>query len=162
MVKEETILDDFLYYTPQKGKLYNALIISYISYVAMVIITLAVDLDDFSQKDFDWLLSIILLIIPVTGIIFHLFSKKAGWIINCLYYVSVVSIIGYVYSRNIEVNLQNSNWLGPLLMILPLTATTILLSRPIRKYFNVDSKLCIIVVSVSLLLTIVFLFPLFK
>src|SRR5688572_18653949 len=123
-LKEDTaILDEFSALRPPKSKLFDALIISSLFYIGLVLLDFAVDFKTFSLKNFDWQLAIVILVLPLLGIIFHLTSKKIGWIINTLYYLFISLVASYTFLRSLlnEKNITiEMNWRGLFIFILAL------------------------------------------
>jgi hypothetical protein len=152
MKEQTTLLDEFVATKPQKGKLFNGLIVSSFFYMAFVLINLAFDTQRLSPRRLDWQLGIFILLLPLLGIILHLSSKKIGWIINSFYYSLIALIMLYTLGWNIlgDKNFHlKAAWEGLSLLALALISTVLLFSTSIRKYFNVSTLLFLIVVAIS-------------
>lgn len=151
------LLEEFLVVKAKKGKLFDALTISSLFYIAFVLIDFAVDVERLALKSFDWQLATALLALPFFGMIFHLTSKTIGWIINFLYYLSISLLLFYTFLQNIldetQASLRGTYWRACLFLLLSLSSTIFLFSNPIRKYFRIRTLLVIIMTIISVGLT---------
>jgi hypothetical protein len=157
MSDERALLDEFFIKKSHNPKLFDVFTAISILFVAFVLAEFAIDLRSLSVKQFDWLLASIFLVLPFLGLIFHILSKKIGWIINCFYYVFISSATAYGFARNLfrDGGLEDTVWSDLIPLALAVTATVILLSHAILKYFRIKIILVICVCTVSVGLVIV-------
>lgn len=122
---------------------------------------LVYDVESGHRKRIDWELAMMLLGLPVLGIIFHLASKKVGWIVNGFYYlvVSLAFMYGF-YTEFIETNtfvVARMPWRIFIFMILSSTSTVLLFSNELRRYFRVSGLLLIILCIVAVICVVLLL-----
>jgi hypothetical protein len=157
-LKEDTsILDEFSPARPQKSRLFDAFTISSLIYIAFFLSDFAVDFKTFSLKNFDWQIAIIILVLPSFGVISHLAGKQIAWIINSFYYLFITLVSFFTFLRSLfgeQAIPIEKNWRGLMLFMLAFIPTVFLFSKPIKKYFKVNSLLLIIIVGISVSLAI--------
>ena len=160
MTEETAILEEFTERKPRKGKLFDALIASSVSYIAFIIVFffLAMKTREFSLRTSRWQLLFLILILPLSGTVFLIIGKKIGWIVNCFYFSLTTLALFYSLIRILveEKNISlEKEWRGYLILGLALSSTVLLLSKPIRKYFRVSTMLLITVTAISAILVTV-------
>jgi len=101
MPEESVLLDDFIAVKTQKGRIFDSLSATLVLFIAIVIIDFSIDLKSFSFKHFKWQIILIFLSLPILGLLFHLLSKKIGWIINCFYYLFVSTATCFDFARKL-------------------------------------------------------------
>jgi hypothetical protein len=151
-IQETSILDEFSVASPQKSRIYHALTIAWALYIALLLADFIFDWKSGSTKRIDWQVILVVLILPSLGFVFHLVRKKAGWIINCFYYLLIGLLSFTAFLRGlIKGNVQlEVHWQGVLILTCSLASTVLLLSGPIRRYFNVGVVLAIFVPAVAI------------
>lgn len=162
MTEEISLLDEFNVDKPKKGKYFDLLIASSVSYIIFIIVDFAFDTKRLSIKSIDWELAIGILFLPVLGLVFHVTSKKIGWIINFFYYLLFCCLAASVLLKNLfEGNLTamgKLSWRGYLLFLLTLASAAILFSKSLRKYFRISTLLLLIISVISIGLAVLMYF----
>jgi hypothetical protein len=155
MTEETALLEEFIESKPKKGKLFDALISSSVAYIISIVIFFALQMKTtrFSFKTLDWQLLLVILVLPFFGCIFLINSKRIGWIINSLYFLFISSIGVYSFLRSLasaEGISMTIAWRPIVLIGLALTSTTLLFSKPMRKYYRVTTALALTVFGISI------------
>jgi hypothetical protein len=163
-MQEFSILDEFSASSPQKGWVYHLLTIISALYIGLLLLDFTFDLKSGSAKRIDWQVILVVLVLPSLGFAFHLARKKAGWIINCFYYllIGLLSFAGFLrgfFRDNAQFEI---NWRGVLILACSLLSTVFLLSGPVRRYFNVGVVLTIFVPAVATALAAVMAISIFS
>jgi hypothetical protein len=157
----ENILEGFLEMKDERGRLYKVFSVSSLIFIFCMAVDLVYDVQGGRSKRIDWEIATPLLGLPVLGMIFHLASKKVGWIINVFYYlvVSLAFCYGF-YTEYIETNsllAARMPWRFFIFMILSIMSTVLLFSNELRRYFKVSGLLLIILCIVSVTCTVLLL-----
>jgi hypothetical protein len=156
MPEESALLDEFIAVKTQKGRIFNSLSATLVLFIAIAIIDFSIDLKTFSFKHFKWQIALIFLSLPILGLLFHVLSKKIGWIINCFYYlfVSTATCFDFVRKSITSNNRELMNWQEILVLLFGIIVLGILWSKPIRKYFQITTALFFSVCGITLGLVI--------
>ncbi|WP_153798082.1 hypothetical protein [Foetidibacter luteolus] len=158
--EEPGLLDELLVETPQKGKFFNLLTISLFVFIAVIFLDCLINFSRFSFKKFDWQIATIMLPLPIVGFVFHLLSKKAGWVINLFYCFLFSLLVGFalvkyaIKKSDISIG---SNWQAYLILTSVSASTILLLSKPMRQYFRAGKLLLITTLAASTGLAILIL-----
>src|SRR5690348_8005667 len=95
--QEKGLLDEFAVEEQPKSKLVDAVTVASGLYLLFILVDFVIDISSGLSRLFDWQLATAILFLPATGMIFHLWHKKLGWVINTFYYLGMTIIVGFVF-----------------------------------------------------------------
>lgn len=162
MENEVSLLDDLITVERKKPKLHNVITVFSLLFFAYFIFQLAFG-DQITWNSAQIVPMIVITMLPALGLLFHIIGRKTGWILNTVFYTLMTAIT----SANIIFNIIASqklgtnvifNWRSLVLFLVTTTLVTLLLTRPVRRYFNVSSLAVVICLGIPIALAALYFF----
>lgn len=165
MNNETSILDEFVI-KKNKPKSWGLITVLASLYVTLLLIEFIKVFSRASPNTFDLQMAMLFFLFPCAGLAFHIFRKKAGWIIQLLYYSFITIVSGHrliTHLQRIQYTVtDHNNWKQPLIFLITITLTLLLLLNSTRKFFNISILSAIVCLTITITFSLVLIFLMLK
>lgn len=164
MENEVSFLEDIIIPQRKKSKQYNLITVFGLLFLLYFILLFTFG-NQITRSSSQTMPFIVIMMLPVLGLLFHITGRKTGWILNTIFYTLIISIVSANIISNIIMaekleTYMAFNWRSLVPFLLTLTLVILLLSKTVRRYFNVSSLLLVICLGIPIALGLIYFFTL--
>lgn len=164
MENEVSLLEDLITVKRKKPKLHNVITVLSLLFLVYFIFHFTFD-NQITRSSPQTMPFIVIMTLPALGMLFHIIGRKTGWILNTLFYTLITSIVSANIISNIIMAEQLGiymifNWRSLVPFLLTITLVILLLTKTVRRYFNVSNLLLVICLSIPITLGLIYFFTL--